>query len=159
MSEYLHVGNPYLDQLSTLGGMVTDQGQGMIFLDFATSAARLSCLFGFSGLCGSFGSMHKTNKTNQTNQPTKQTRETRQTPPLPSAPQTTNTPSAIFPHLTVGQTTQNPELITQNFPKWAGCFLVGESVSFGPIVEWKPSLAWVFSDGTSREVCDLRMNV
>ena len=69
MSEYLHVGKPYLDQLSTLGGMVTDQGQGMIPTDLVPSLARLSCLFGFSCLSGSFGSMHKTNKANQTNSP------------------------------------------------------------------------------------------
>ena len=68
MSEYLHVGKPYLDQLSTLGWTVIDQGHGQILLDFATSPARLSCLFGFSCLSGFFGSMHKTNKTNQTNQ-------------------------------------------------------------------------------------------
>ena len=68
MSEYLQVGKPYLDQLSTLGWTVIDQRQGQIPTDLAPSLASLFCLFGFSGLCGSFGSMHKTNKTNQTNQ-------------------------------------------------------------------------------------------
>lgn len=68
MSEYLHVGKPYLDQLSTLGGTVIDQGYGQIPTDLAPSPTSLSGLFGSSGLCGSFGSMHKTNKTNQTNQ-------------------------------------------------------------------------------------------
>jgi hypothetical protein len=68
-------------------------------------------------------------------------------------------PSALFPHLIVGQTTQNPELITQNFPKRRGDFTQGKGYSASAIVEWKPSLAWVFSDGTSREVCDLRMNI
>jgi type I restriction enzyme R subunit len=36
MSEYLHVEKPFLDQLSTLGWTVIDQGQGLILLDFAT---------------------------------------------------------------------------------------------------------------------------
>ena len=66
MSEYLHVGKPYLDQLSTLSWTVIDQGQ--IPTDLAPSLASLSCLFGFSCLSGFFGSMHKPNKTNQTNQ-------------------------------------------------------------------------------------------
>jgi hypothetical protein len=36
-----------------------------------------------------------------------------------------------FPYISVlDQTTQNPELITQNFPKRAGCFLAGEGVSW-----------------------------
>ena len=38
----------------------------------------------------------------------------------PSTPETRKTPSALFLHLIVGQTTQNPELITQNFSKRAG---------------------------------------
>jgi hypothetical protein len=67
MSDF-HVEKPFLEQLATLVGTVIDQGHGQIPTDLAPSSARLSCLFGFSGLCGSFGSMHKTNKTNQTNQ-------------------------------------------------------------------------------------------
>ena len=86
MSEHLHVGKPYLDQLSTLGWTVIDQGHGQIPMDLAPSLASLFCLFGFSGLCDFFGSMHKTNKTNQTNQPTKQTRETRPTLPVALCP-------------------------------------------------------------------------
>ena len=122
----LQYNSPYLDQLSTLGWTVIDQGQGMILLDLATSLARLSCLFGFSCLSGFFGSMHKTNKTNQTNQPNKPDRPD-QLSSSPSATQTRNSPSALFPHLIVGQTTQNPELITQNFPKGRGAFSWGKA--------------------------------
>ena len=37
MSEYLHVEKPFLDQLSSLGWTVIDQGQGMIPTDPAES--------------------------------------------------------------------------------------------------------------------------
>ena len=87
MSEYLHVGKPYLDQLSTLSWTVIDQGQGLIPTDLAPSPARLSCLFGFSGLCGSFGSMHKTSKTNQTNQTNQRDQTNSPRRPLPHRPQ------------------------------------------------------------------------
>jgi len=37
MSEYLHVENPFLNQLSALGWTVIDQGQGCIASDPAAS--------------------------------------------------------------------------------------------------------------------------
>jgi hypothetical protein len=49
----------------------------------------------------------------------------------PSAPQTRKAHSARFLHLILGQKTQNPELITQNFPKGAGGFLLRKGVEVG----------------------------
>ena len=98
MSEYLHVGKPYLDQLSTLSWTVIDQGQ--IPTDLAPSLASLSCLFGFSCLSGFFGSMHKTNKTNQTNQTNQRDQ--------------TNSPRRSLPHR------NSPFIISLPLPRKAG---------------------------------------
>ena len=43
-------------------------------------------------------------------------------------------------------------------PRWSD-FSWGKAYSSAQIVEEKTSLSEVISDGTSREVCDLRMNV
>ena len=71
------------------------------------------------------------NKQDEPDQPNKPERPDKLSPSL-SAPETRKTPSALFIHLIVGQTTQNPELITQNFSKRAGCFLMGKEVFCAP---------------------------